>query len=276
MIWLVLGSACGSLTPAEPTNYAPTYVRSSLVPGPSVPQFDGEPLEAGAVDVSSRVAIRGGGDLKVPRPGLPAIVVPDVDASAGFMAGATSWLSVGGELRVSNAGASSPSAYNTPRLRLGGRSVFGIGPEIGIGTTFGQNDALFVGGSLSASVTRVGWQSYDRDDNGFYQLADQGTDIAIASRMAAFAGGRATPWLAIFAGAVLSPQIVNTGFSDVPLEGSTLETRGSIFMPLLGARVDLGRSPGVFLRAIVDAPVGNDSVSFEHFGGDFAFGLHLD
>ena len=102
------------------------------------------------------------------------------------------------------------------------------------------------------------------------------TSYLVATRMAAFIGGRAVPWLAVFAGAVISPQFVNEGYSDVPIEGSTLEMRNSVFVPLLGARVDIGQSPGLFLRAIVDAPVGTDNVAFAHFAGDFALGFHVE
>ena len=237
--------------------------------------FTGEPLPVGSVDVAARAAVRSGGDPHVPQAGHVGVLVPKVDASAGFLAGVADWLSIGGELRVANASAASKSAFDTASLPFAARSVFGLGPEVAIGARFGEGNKLFIGGSLSASLTRVGWGSYELE-RGRYRERSEGTDVFVMTRLAAFAGGRATRWLSIYTGAVISPQVVNVGFSDGPIVGSTLRTEGSVFMPLLGARVDLGRAPGVFIRAAATAPLGTRFVAYSPIGMDLGFGFRVE
>ncbi len=245
------------------------------MPGPSAPQFTGEPLARGAVEVGARVAERNGGTSEFHEIDKAAVHVPRVDASGGFLAGATSWLAIGGEIRVSNDGAAFRTAADAPRLPLGERTVFGLGPEIDVGARFGQGDALFLGGSLSASLTSVGWASYERGASGAYRLSAEGRQFFVVPRFAALAGGRATRWLSIFTGAVLSPQLVDVGFSYARIDGSTLRFDGSVAMPLFGARVDLPGDPGAFLRAVATAPIGTRYVDYQPAGLDLAFGFRV-
>jgi hypothetical protein len=257
------------------------FRREALVPSPQPPPYRGETLGRGHMEFQAQVAGSHVYEEEYPLVDYDslyddALWVPEFMINASGMFGIASIFDLGFLLTYAHGSWANPSALGTPPMPDDGKHLFAIGPQVGLGGKF-LDGKLFFGGYASFQYVRIPWSEWEADNvdpySTCYHLNDEGADNDLYYRFGVYFGGRPAPWVALNAGIVVHASWINIGFSNEDYDGSTLDQKSPLLMPLLGARFDI---KPVFFETFVTFPISTvREISYFPLGWSAAIGVRI-
>ncbi|HJL28951.1 MAG: hypothetical protein CMN31_00195 [Sandaracinus sp.] len=262
---------------------APTtvYRRAALVPTPGGDTLS-QPLERPA-EISGTVH-----HTDVETDPLPQVGDPGLQAARTTFTGQVRFrlgdhVRLGGQLLYSHASLAQRTAVGTPPMD--GKSLFGIGPQVGFAWRTGR---FHLGGGLALTLTSVPWTTWERRDGApdrptdpdgtveeHYREVDSDLDMQVLVSASVAGTWVVNEYFEAFVGLSVQNSLSNIGFDDQSREGSTLDASTVGVSPFVGATA---RIPGgAFVRGQYYLPLNHDQFYWGEVGwGGVAFTLGVE